>query len=99
MRQTPNDFFDYLHFVHKQAVDLQLKKQYNLDNKYLMKGILIMLKKYKSYEFACLSKKNFLISQLLNVLSNTVFAIAAFMAAFFLVRFLPSILVLFNSGG
>jgi len=32
-----------------------------------------MIRRYKDYEFACLNKKNFIISQLITFVSTTVF--------------------------
>ena len=57
-----------------------------------------MFRKYKNYDYACLSKKNFIISQLLTILSSAVYSAAAFTACFFLIRFLNPILGIFTAG-
>lgn len=57
-----------------------------------------MFRKYRNYDYACLSKKNFIISQLLTILSSAVYSAAAFTASFFLIRFLNPILGKFIAG-
>ena len=48
---------------------------------------LTMLREYKKYEFACLSRKNFIISQLLNFFGNVLLTIVTLTASFFLIKF------------
>ncbi len=55
-----------------------------------------MFRKYTDYKFACLNKKNFIISQALAILSNVALTLFLIIAVFFAVGFLyPHISTLF----